>query len=228
MVFDISKFRVLQARYPQRETNQKKMPANEKKIMIKRCEWCSDNPLDQAYHDKEWGVPIHEDRLLFEFLTLEGAQAGLSWQTILKKRENYRKAFAHFDIQKVASFTEGDIERLLQDPGIVRNRLKVQATVTNAQACLKAIAEFGSLDAFIWRYVDGAPIQNAWESIAQVPAHTERSDAMSKDLKKRGFKFVGSTICYAFMQATGMVNDHVRPCFRYKEIKALGISGQSN
>lgn len=186
--------------------------------MKKRCEWCGDNPLYRAYHDNEWGVPVHDDRLLFEFLILEGAQAGLSWQTILKKREGYRKAFRRFDIQTVASFTDTDTARLLGDPGIVRNRLKIQSAVNNAQASLAIIDEYGSLDAYLWRYVGGTPIQNEWKTIDQVPAATELSDAMSKDLKKRGFKFVGSTICYAFMQAVGMVNDHTTNCFRYREI----------
>lgn len=189
--------------------------------MKKRCDWCGDNPLDIAYHDEEWGVPVHDDRTLFEFLILEGAQAGLSWQTILKKREGYRKAFDGFHFRKIASYNDTDTERLLNDSGIVRNRLKIQSAVKNAQATLAAIEEFGSFDAFLWRYVDGEPIQNEWKSMAEVPAKTSLSDTMSKDLKKRGFNFVGSTICYAFMQATGMVNDHTTDCFRYKEIRGL-------
>jgi DNA-3-methyladenine glycosylase I len=189
--------------------------------MKTRCAWCGDQLLYKSYHDNEWGVPVHDDRLLFEFLILEGAQAGLNWLTILKKREGYRKAFDRFDIQKVAAYTPKDIERLLNDPGIVRNRLKIRAAVKNAQGALAIIEEFGSLDAFFWRYVDGTPIQNGWRTIDEVPANTDRSDAMGKDLKKRGFSFVGSTICYAFMQAVGMVNDHTTDCFRYGEIKAL-------
>ena len=196
--------------------------------MKKRCEWCGDTPLDRAYHDNEWGVPVHDDRLLFEFLILEGAQAGLSWQTILKKREGYRKAFQRFDIQTVASYTVIDTDRLLSDPGIVRNRLKIESAVKNAQATLAIIEEYGSLGAFLWRYVDGIPVQNEWKTIAQVPAKTDYSDAMSKDLKKRGFKFVGSTICYAFMQAVGMVNDHTTDCFRYREIKKLKVPDKTN
>ncbi len=188
---------------------------------IKRCQWCSSNPLDIAYHDEEWGVPVHDDRVLFEFLILEGAQAGLSWQTILKKRANYRKAFDQFNFRKIASYTDKDTDRLLNDAGIVRNRLKIQSAVKNAQAALAVIEEFNSLDAFLWRYVDGEPVTNKWKTLAEIPAKTVLSDAMSKDLKKRGFNFVGSTICYAFMQAVGMVNDHTTDCFRYKEIKAL-------
>jgi len=196
--------------------------------MRKRCEWCGDNPLHRVYHDDEWGVPVRDDRLLFEFLILEGAQAGLSWQTILKKREGYRKAFQHFHIQTVASYTVKDIDRLLSNPDIVRNRLKIQSAVKNAQAALAIIEEYGSLDAFLWRYVGGTPIQNEWKTIDQVPAKTDRSDAMSKDLKKRGFRFVGSTICYAFMQAVGMVNDHTTDCFRHGEIKELKVPDKAN
>ena len=191
------------------------------KKTIKRCQWCSSDPLDIAYHNEEWGVPVHDDRVLFEFLILEGAQAGLSWQTILKKRANYRKAFHQFDFRKIASYKKKDTDRLLNDAGIVRNRLKIQSAVKNAQAALAVIEEFGSLDAFLWRYVEGVPITNKWKTLAEVPAKTDLSDVMSKDLKKRGFNFVGSTICYAFMQAVGMVNDHTTDCFRYKEIKAL-------
>jgi DNA-3-methyladenine glycosylase I len=187
--------------------------------MKKRCGWCGNDPIYRAYHDKEWGVPVHDDRLLFEFLILEGAQAGLSWQTILNKRKGYLKAFDRFNIQKVASYDGEDINRLLGDPGIVRNRLKIQSAIKNAQSALAAIEAFGSLDAFLWRYVDGTPVQNQWKSLAEVPARTDRSDAMSKDLKKHGFSFVGSTICYAFMQAVGMVNDHTTDCFRHSEIR---------
>lgn len=172
-----------------------------------------------AYHDLEWGAPVHDDRVLFEFLILEGAQAGLSWSTILNKRENYRAAFDRFDAGRVSRFDDARVEVLLQNPGIVRNRLKVQSAVTNAGAFLEAQSEFGSFDAYVWRFVAGKPIQNRWKSMAEVPAKTAESDAMSDDLKKRGFKFVGSTICYAFMQATGMVNDHLVACFRHREVR---------
>lgn len=195
--------------------------------MKNRCIWCGEDSLYIAYHDDEWGVPVHDDRLLFEFLVLEGAQAGLSWITILKKRENYRKAFHSFDCQAVANYSERDVNRLLADSGIVRNRLKIQSAITNAQTVLNIQEEFGSLDAYLWRYVDGMPIQNKWKSMAELPTNTELSDIMSKDLKKRGFSFIGSTICYAFMQAVGMVNDHTTGCFRYKEIKQLAQSGKS-
>ena len=170
------------------------------------------------YHDKEWGVPVHDDRLLFEFLILEGAQAGLSWSTILNKRENYRKAFDGFDPSKVARYGEARIQKLLQNEGIVRNRLKVAAAVANAKAFLAVQKEFGSFDAYIWRFVDGRPVRNAWREISEIPARSAISDAMSKDLVSRGFRFVGSTICYAHMQATGMVNDHLTSCFRYAEL----------
>ena len=193
----------------------------------KRCGWCGSDPLYVAYHDKEWGVPVHDDRLLFEMLVLEGAQAGLSWLTILKKRENYRKAFAHFDCAHIARYTSQDIDRLLLDPGIVRNRLKIEAASKNARGSLAVCEEYGSLDAFLWRYVDGVPRQNNWSRLTDVPARTKESDWMSKDLKKRGFNFVGSTICYAFMQATGMVNDHLTSCFRYREIAGLAQSAQA-
>ena len=183
-----------------------------------RCEWCGSDPVYVAYHDDEWGVPVHDDRLLFEFLILEGAQAGLSWITILKKREGYRKAFAGFDVEKVARFTEAKLEKLLLNPAIVRNRLKVKSSVTNAQAFLKVQEEFGSFDNYIWRFVEGKPIVNRFKSMKDIPAKTDISDAMSKDLKHRGFKFVGSTICYAHMQATGMVNDHTMDCFRYTQL----------
>ncbi len=191
--------------------------------MIKRCAWVEHNskPLDIKYHDEEWGVPVHDDKILFEFLILEGAQAGLSWTTILNKRENYRKAYNKFDPKKVAKFDDAKQKKLLQDPGIVRNRLKVAASVTNAKAFLKVQKEFGSFDKYIWGFIGGKPLKNKWKSMDQVPATTKESDAMSKDLKKRGFKFVGSTICYAFMQATGMVNDHLVDCFRHKECADL-------
>lgn len=185
---------------------------------MNRCLWCGDNPLYLDYHDNEWGVPLHDDRRLFEFLALEGAQAGLSWITILKKREAYRKAFDEFDYERIAKYTEADQKRLLENPGIVRNRLKIKSTIQNAQATIKVIEEFRSLDAYLWGFVDGKPIQNEWKSIDEVPAQTKLSETMSKDLKKRGFNFVGPTICYAFMQATGMVNDHMIDCFRYSEV----------
>lgn len=178
-----------------------------------RCAWAVSD-LAIAYHDQEWGVPAHDDRVLFEFLVLEGAQAGLSWETILRKRERYREVFAHFDPTVVAAYGEQDMARLLADPGIVRNRLKIQAAITNARAFLAVQAAFDGFDPYIWRFVDGAPIQNVWASMDEVPARTPLSDAMSKDLKRRGFSFVGSTICYAFMQATGIVNDHIQSCFR--------------
>jgi DNA-3-methyladenine glycosylase I len=181
---------------------------------MNRCGWAKDQ-LSIRYHDEEWGVPVHDDRRWFEFLVLEGAQAGLSWDTILRKRENYRRAFAGFDPAVVARFRETKIEDLLADPGIVRNRLKVNSVVRNAQAFLKIQQDVGSFDAYIWPFVDGEPIRNTWRSLDQVPARTEISDALSKDLKCRGFTFVGSTICYAFMQATGLVNDHLVGCFRH-------------
>ncbi|MBI1174252.1 MAG: DNA-3-methyladenine glycosylase I [Sideroxydans sp.] len=185
-----------------------------------RCAWAGNDPLYCAYHDQEWGVPLHDEQALFEFLLLEGAQAGLSWITILRKREHYRAAFDGFDARRIARYDTNKIESLLQNPGIVRNRLKVQAAVTNARCFLETQAEFGSFDRFIWQFVDGQPKQNTWRSLAEVPASTAESDAMSKELKRRGFKFVGSTICYAHMQATGMVNDHVTDCFRHKELAA--------
>lgn len=183
-----------------------------------RCSWAGGGPLMLAYHDKEWGVPVHDDRTLFELLTLEGAQAGLSWETILKKRENYRGAFDNFDAARIARYTERDVERLLADAGIVRNRLKVAATVNNAQRFLGVREEFGSFEEYIWRFVGGRPIKNSFRAVSEMPAKTEESEAMSKELRRRGFKFVGSTICYAFMQAVGMVNDHTIGCFRYAEV----------
>ncbi len=182
-----------------------------------RCDWCSSDPNYIAYHDQEWGVPLHDDQRLFEMLILEGAQAGLSWLTILKKRENYRRAYAGFDIATVAAFGEGDSERLLQDSGIVRNRLKVAASINNARAVLLIQQEFGSLDAFLWRFVDGIPQQNSWQTLAELPTRTVVSDRLSKELLARGCKFVGSTICYSMMQAVGMVNDHTVDCIRYRE-----------
>jgi DNA-3-methyladenine glycosylase I len=182
-----------------------------------RCDWgARADELMIAYHDQEWGVPVHDDRKQFEFLTLESAQAGLSWSTVLRKRENYRKAFAEFDPEKVARFTDKRIERLLADPGIIRNRLKVTAAVTNARCFLKVRDEFGTFDSYIWRFVDGRPIQNRVARMKEMPATSTESDALSKDLKQRGFKFVGSTIIYAHMQAVGMVNDHLVTCFRHK------------
>jgi len=182
-----------------------------------RCAWPG-NPLAIRYHDEEWGVPQHDDRILFEFLILEGAQAGLSWDTILNKRENYRRAFDRFDPRRVARYDAKKVASLLRDPGIVRNRLKVAAAVKNAKAFLEIQQEFGSFDAYIWKFVGGKPKVNKWRSLKQLPVRTPESDAMSKDLRKRGFSFVGSTICYAFMQAVGMVNDHARNCFRYAEL----------
>ena len=188
---------------------------------MSRCAWVKDDPLEIAYHDSEWGVPVTDDRKLFEFLILEGAQAGLSWSKVLKKRENYRQAFANFDPERVAQFDEVKQEELKQNPGIIRNKLKIASAVTNARLFLDIQAEYGSFASYIWQFVEGKPIQNHWENLKQVPATSSESDAMSKDLKKRGFKFVGSTICYAFMQATGMVNDHTTDCFRYEEISAM-------
>jgi len=185
--------------------------------MRKRCDWPGENKLMIEYHDTEWGVPLHEDRKLFEFLMLDNAQAGLSWQIILNKRENYRKAFNNFDPAKIARYNKRKITSLLNNPGIVRNRLKVQSAVTNARAFLEIQAEFGSFDAFIWQFVNGTPIRNRWKCLKEIPATSPESDTMSKDLKKRGFKFVGSTICYAFMQSIGMINDHLIHCFRYTQ-----------
>jgi DNA-3-methyladenine glycosylase I len=187
--------------------------------MPQRCEWAPVGiPNYLAYHDEEWGLPSHNDVHLFEMLTLEGAQAGLSWSTILNKREGYRRAFAGFDAAKVARFTPARIERLLLDPGIVRNRLKVESTVNNAARVLEARKEFGSLDAYLWSFVGGRPTVNRWRSMSEIPAETEESRAMSKDLKRRGFRFVGPTVCYAFMQAAGLVNDHEVGCFRYRQV----------
>lgn len=185
---------------------------------LKRCEWCLGHPLYIDYHDKEWGVPVHDDRKLFEFLVLEGAQAGLSWLTVLKKRKAYAKVFADFDPSVVARFTPKRIEKLLQNPGIIRNRQKVEAAVNNARCFLEVQEEFGSFDQYSWQFVDGKRIVNKWKRLEQLPAISKESDAFSKDLKQRGFKFVGSTIIYAHMQAVGMVNDHLVSCFRYNEI----------
>jgi len=188
-----------------------------KSAEVVRCTWASAEP-NLRYHDEEWGVPVHHDQKLFEFLILEGAQAGLSWTTILNKRANYHKAFAGFDPERVAGFDRRKIQALLRDPGIVRNQLKIASTIGNAKAFLRVQKEFGSFDAYVWQFVGGVPRVNAFTAMKQVPAKTAQSDAMSKDLKRRGFNFVGSTICYAFMQAVGMVNDHLVECFRYKEI----------
>ena len=185
---------------------------------LKRCPWSANDPHYVEYHDREWGVPVHDDRKLFEFLILEGMQAGLSWLTILKKRDNFRRAFAAFDPDKVARFGKRDIARLMGDAGIVRHEGKILAAVANAEAVLRVREEFGSFDKYQWGFVDGKPRINHWRGIGNVPAMTPQSDAMSRDLKKRGFKFVGSTICYAHMQATGMVNDHITSCFRHREL----------
>jgi DNA-3-methyladenine glycosylase I len=188
--------------------------------MTNRCEWAA-TPLSIEYHDQEWGVPLHDDHKLFEFLILEGAQAGLSWETILKKRDNYRLAFDNFDPRVVAAYGDEKVAALMADPGIIRNRLKIASAIRNAQAYLQVQEEFGSFDAYLWSFVNGKPVVNAWQSMRELPASTPLSDALSKDLKVRGFNFVGSTICYAFMQAIGLVNDHVVGCFRYREV---GIS----
>ena len=184
-----------------------------------RCPWSGTDPVYVTYHDEEWGVPLHDDRRLFEMLVLEGAQAGLSWLTILKRREGYRRAFDRFDPRKVARYGAGDVARLLADDGVIRNRLKIRSAVTNARAFLKVQEDFGSFDRYVWRFVDGRPVQNAWATLEELPARTALSDAMSKDLKARGFSFVGSTICYAHMQATGMVNDHLVDCFRHRAVQ---------
>jgi DNA-3-methyladenine glycosylase I len=184
---------------------------------LQRCGW-ADSELYVDYHDREWGVPVHDDRVLFEFLILEGAQAGLSWTTILRKRDNYRTAFDHFDARAIASYDQRQVDALLANPGIIRNRLKIQAAIRNAQAFLAVQRECGSFDAYVWRFVGGRPRKNAWRTLQEVPARTPKSNALSKDLQRRGFTFVGSTICYAFMQAVGLVNDHLVDCFRYTEI----------
>lgn len=186
---------------------------------MKRCDWANGGALEQSYHDHEWGVEIHYDRTLFEFLVLEGAQAGLSWSAILRKREGYRRAFDNFDVRKVSRYSENTVSRLLTNPEIIRNRLKINAAITNARAFLQVQKEFGSFDCYVWQFVHGKPIRNSWRKMADIPSSTPESVAMSKDLRKRGFKFVGPTICYAFMQAVGMVNDHVVDCFRYRELK---------
>lgn len=188
---------------------------------MKRCNWCGTDPLYVRYHDEEWGVPVHDDRKLFEFLTLEAAQAGLSWLTVLRKREGYRELFAGFEAEKVARFTPAKVEKLMLNPAIVRNRLKIESAISNARQFLKVQAEFGCFDAYIWRFVNGQPIINQWKSMKQLPATSRESDALSKDLKQRGFRFVGSTIIYAHMQATGMLNDHLVDCFRHAPLANL-------
>ena len=185
---------------------------------LTRCPWAGPDPLYITYHDTEWGVPLHDDQKLFEFLILEGAQAGLSWLTVLKKRPHYLQVFDRFDPERVAAYDATKVELLCNDPGIIRNRLKIEATISNAAAFLKIQAAFGSFDAYIWQFVNGKPIRNSWQNLSQIPAKTQESESMSKDLKQRGFKFVGPTICYAFMQAVGMVNDHTVDCFRYSRV----------
>jgi len=189
-----------------------------KSNILIRCAWSGSDPLYQAYHDKEWGVPVHDDRRFFEMLILEGAQAGLSWSTILRKRENYRVAFDGFDPEKVSRYSKTRVDKLMKNEGIVRNRLKIESTVLNARAFLAVQKEFGSFDRYLWQFVGGKPLMNHWRTTKEIPASTPESDALSKDLKKRGFKFVGTTICYAFMQAVGMVNDHSTDCFRYAHL----------
>ena len=189
------------------------MTPSQKRTTLVRCAWAQSEP-NISYHDREWGTPVHDDRLLFEFLILEGAQAGLSWETILKKRDAYRKAFDNFDPRRVARYTPARVEKLMNNPGIVRNRLKIESTVSNAKAFLSVQKEFGSFDSYVWSFVGGKPRVNCWDSFKKVPAFSPESDALSQDLRRRGFRFVGSTICYAFMQAVGMVNDHTRDCFR--------------
>lgn len=191
--------------------------------MKTRCPWCLSDPLYKDYHDHEWGVPVHDDRAWFEFLVLEGVQAGLSWLLVLKKRENYRRAYDGFDFTKVAGYGEKEASRLLADPGLIRNRLKIAASVSNARAFNRIREEFGSFDRYVWPFVDGRPVLNRWKTMEQLPARTEVSDALSRDLVRRGFKFAGSTIIYSLMQATGMVNDHLVDCFRYNEIKLKKI-----
>ncbi|HYT42773.1 MAG TPA: DNA-3-methyladenine glycosylase I [Methylomirabilota bacterium] len=190
-------------------------------MSLQRCSWANSSTLYLEYHDTEWGVPVHDERTLFEFLILEGAQAGLSWSTILNKRQAYIQAFDNFEPAKVAYYYDTKVKALLANPGIVRNRLKIQAAIQNARSFLEVQDQYGSFDAYIWQFVDGKPVQNSWKSLQEIPATTKESDAMSKELKKRGFTFVGSTICYAFMQAVGMVNDHTVDCFRWQEVKAF-------
>ena len=189
--------------------------------MKERCSWPKDDKIYMEYHDREWGVPVYDDHVLFEMLILEGAQAGLSWITILKRRQTYRKAYDNFDPEKMAKWTDKKIQNLLKDPGIIRNKLKVAAAKQNAQAYLKVVKDYGTFKKFIWSFVDNKPLTNTWKTLSEIPANTKTSDKMSKALKEKGFKFTGSTICYAFMQSVGMVNDHIITCFRYKEIKNL-------
>lgn len=189
--------------------------------MQERCEWAGSDPLYIEYHDKEWGVPVHDDRKIFEMLVLEGAQAGLNWLTVLRKRENYREAFDNFDPKKVAKYDSEKFQKLLATEGIIRNKLKIRSAIQNARAFLELQKEFGTFDAYIWQFVGGKPIRNSWSSLSELPAQTAESEAMSKDLERRGFSFVGPTICYAHMQATGMINDHVVTCFRYKEVESM-------
>ena len=196
-------------------------------MIQQRCEWGNSSALYIEYHDSEWGVPVHDERKLFEFLILEGAQAGLSWSTILNKRQAYIQAFDNFEPAKVASYNDTKVQALLANPGIVRNRLKIQAAIQNARSFLEVRDQYGSFDTYIWQFVDGKPIQNSWKSLQDIPATTKESDAMSKELKKRGFTFVGSTICYAFMQAVGMVNDHTVDCFRWQEVRELVLSNEA-
>jgi DNA-3-methyladenine glycosylase I len=186
---------------------------------VKRCPWANRSQLEQSYHDHEWGVAVHDDRRLFEFLVLEGAQAGLSWTTILKKRDGYRKAFDNFDVGKISQYSDHDVSRLLGNAGIIRNRLKINAAIANAKAFLQVQEQFGSFDRYLWQFVNDTPVQNSWGKMADIPSFGPESGAMSRDLRKRGFRFVGPTICYAFMQAVGMVNDHIVECFRHKELK---------
>jgi len=188
---------------------------------MERCEWANKTEFERLYHDNEWGVPIHDDRTLFEFLILEGAQAGLSWSTILQKREGYRKAFHNFDALRISQYSDADVSRLLANPEIIRNRLKIKAAIGNAKAFLRVQKEFGSFDRYIWQFVNGKPLQNTWKRLADIPSSSGESTAMSKELQKRGFKFVGTTICYAFMQAVGLVNDHVISCFRYEQLRRM-------
>jgi DNA-3-methyladenine glycosylase I len=195
---------------------------------IRRCPWPGNDPLYIRYHDTEWGTPLHDDRMLFEFIVLEGAQAGLAWITVLKKRDNYRERFDQFDPQKIARYERTRIEDLMADTGIIRNRGKIEATVQNARAFLALQEQYGSFDAYIWRFVEGRPLTNHWQTMAEVPAKTPISEAMSKDLKQNGFKFVGPTICYAFMQAVGMVNDHLIDCFRHRELSGIDSIGSDN
>ncbi len=185
---------------------------------MKRCDWALGSDAEKQYHDEEWGVPLHDDQRLFEFLILEGAQAGLSWSTILNKRRGYRRAFDDFEVQKIAGYTVQDTKRLIADTGIIRNRLKIEAAIKNARAFINIQESFGSFDRYLWQFVDGQPVQNRWRTMAEIPAQTDLSQTLSKDLKRRGFKFVGPTICYAFMQAVGLVNDHITSCFRYQEV----------